>query len=110
FLFFFSSRRRHTRFSRDWSSDVCSSDLFFSLAWWCLSFLLLVSSLLSESSGPPSPPAVLPLEFDLPSFSFSDNSDFFCSLTFEIDRKSTRLYSSHVKTSYAVPCVNKSTA
>src|SRR5690606_40808446 len=25
--FFFSSRRRHTRFSRDWSSDVCSSDL-----------------------------------------------------------------------------------
>src|SRR5207302_1604348 len=26
-LFFFSSRRRHTRFSRDWSSDVCSSDL-----------------------------------------------------------------------------------
>src|SRR5690606_39530215 len=27
---FFSSRRRHTRFSRDWSSDVCSSDLS-----WC---------------------------------------------------------------------------
>src|SRR5207302_4857044 len=27
FRFFFSSRRRHTRFSRDWSSDVCSSDL-----------------------------------------------------------------------------------
>src|SRR5690606_39522541 len=26
----FSSRRRHTRFSRDWSSDVCSSDLFLS--------------------------------------------------------------------------------
>src|SRR5256884_5761395 len=26
-LFFFSSRRRHTRCSRDWSSDVCSSDL-----------------------------------------------------------------------------------
>src|SRR5690606_39508409 len=33
-LFFFSSRRRHTRFSRDWSSDVCSSDLhlWFSIA------------------------------------------------------------------------------
>src|SRR5690606_39999597 len=30
-FFFFSSRRRHTRFSRDWSSDVCSSDLVFSL-------------------------------------------------------------------------------
>src|SRR5256884_1510507 len=26
-MFFFSSRRRHTRCSRDWSSDVCSSDL-----------------------------------------------------------------------------------
>src|SRR5699024_12205712 len=29
-LFFFSSRRRHTRSKRDWSSDVCSSDL-----WTC---------------------------------------------------------------------------
>src|SRR5436305_13732811 len=28
--FFFSSRRRHTRCGRDWSSDVCSSDLY----WW----------------------------------------------------------------------------
>src|SRR5690625_7823861 len=26
-MFFFSSRRRHTRWPRDWSSDVCSSDL-----------------------------------------------------------------------------------
>ena len=26
--FFFSSRRRHTRLRRDWSSDVCSSDLW----------------------------------------------------------------------------------
>src|SRR5690606_40193415 len=32
-LFFFSSRRRHTRFSRDWSSDVCSSDLPFGSAY-----------------------------------------------------------------------------
>src|SRR5256885_9227737 len=28
--FFFSSRRRHTRLQGDWSSDVCSSDLFLS--------------------------------------------------------------------------------
>src|SRR5438132_7294060 len=28
FFFFFSSRRRHTRSLCDWSSDVCSSDLF----------------------------------------------------------------------------------
>src|SRR5256885_12637557 len=34
--FFFSSRRRHTRLQGDWSSDVCSSDLFpiaMSLSW-----------------------------------------------------------------------------
>src|SRR5690554_6368449 len=29
FFFFFSSRRRHTRCGRDWSSDVCSSDLIW---------------------------------------------------------------------------------
>src|SRR6266568_9547433 len=28
FFFFFSSRRRHTRWNCDWSSDVCSSDLW----------------------------------------------------------------------------------
>src|SRR5215211_8963031 len=34
FFFFFSSRRRHTRSLCDWSSDVCSSDLFVHwLAW-----------------------------------------------------------------------------
>src|SRR5438105_4342540 len=30
-MFFFSSRRRHTRSTRDWSSDVCSSDLAVAL-------------------------------------------------------------------------------
>src|SRR5437868_7503057 len=32
FFFFFSSRRRHTRSKRDWSSDVCSSDLSCNLS------------------------------------------------------------------------------
>src|SRR5690606_40612567 len=32
--FFLSSRRRHTRFSRDWSSDVCSSDLFLETVFY----------------------------------------------------------------------------
>src|SRR5204863_788149 len=36
FFFFFSSRRRHTRSLRDWSSDVCSSDL----TWLASSVLL----------------------------------------------------------------------
>src|SRR5207245_4314884 len=31
YFFFFSSRRRHTRCYRDWSSDVCSSDLRIAL-------------------------------------------------------------------------------
>src|SRR5207249_952175 len=33
-FFFFSSRRRHTRSKRDWSSDVCSSDLYFVARKW----------------------------------------------------------------------------
>src|SRR2546427_1574284 len=32
-VFFFSSRRRHTRFDCDWSSDVCSSDLSAGCPW-----------------------------------------------------------------------------
>src|SRR5438270_9696712 len=37
YCFFFSSRRRHTRFDCDWSSDVCSSDLCVSASrsWLC---------------------------------------------------------------------------
>src|SRR5699024_11725684 len=33
--FFFSGRRRHTRSKRDWSSDVCSSDLFLVEVTYC---------------------------------------------------------------------------
>src|SRR5437764_2966067 len=40
FFFFFSSRRRHTRYIGDWSSDVCSSDLYASAhiagAWFAI--------------------------------------------------------------------------
>src|SRR3712207_7946295 len=38
-IFFFSSRRRHTRYWRDWSSDVCSSDLDKRLSQWVLCLL-----------------------------------------------------------------------
>src|SRR5216684_3146310 len=48
FFFFFSSRRRHTRCSRDWSSDVCSSDL-------------LVEKWFSDvKPGPPPAPMTVP--------------------------------------------------
>src|SRR5207249_11416368 len=36
FSFFFSSRRRHTRSKRDWSSDVCSSDLIVGPELLCI--------------------------------------------------------------------------
>src|SRR5207245_6560974 len=41
FFFFFSSRRRHTRCYRDWSSDVCSSDLFLCRSHFSVSFPLV---------------------------------------------------------------------
>src|SRR5206468_9151739 len=61
-LFFFSSRRRHTRSDRDWSSDVCSSDLkSFSTSLaapiisplnssWIISFFIRVIRVLRGSS------------------------------------------------------------
>src|SRR5256886_6229150 len=41
-FFFFSSRRRHTRFDCDWSSDVCSSDLPEIETGWGKRFLELL--------------------------------------------------------------------
>src|SRR5690606_39565805 len=52
FIFFFSSRRRHTRFSRDWSSDVCSSDLGASLAKPTLMFLVFFASSKVTAAAP----------------------------------------------------------
>ena len=40
-IFFFSSRRRHTRLVRDWSSDVCSSDLDSFMIQYLLQPLIL---------------------------------------------------------------------
>src|SRR2546422_4388220 len=48
-VFFFSSRRRHTRCSRDWSSDVCSSDLF--VRRQCADLFFSQSPALSGSAG-----------------------------------------------------------
>src|SRR5690606_31488953 len=55
--FFFSSRRRHTRFSRDWSSDVCSSDLEVRLA--------LQWAKIEKKAKTASAPALLQGEADL---------------------------------------------
>src|SRR5699024_11986655 len=48
-FFFFSSRRRHTRSKRDWSSDVCSSDLILSfVSNDCNPFIVISLSNLGE--------------------------------------------------------------
>src|SRR2546421_708775 len=47
-FFFFSSRRRHTRSDRDWSSDVCSSDLTVFLALSPITAAALGVALLGE--------------------------------------------------------------
>src|SRR6266508_5985149 len=58
-VFFFSSRRRHTRWPRDWSSDVCSSDLRYVHALWKGHHLILFSDvdvltwIERESAGQP---------------------------------------------------------
>src|SRR5438876_7731741 len=63
--FFFSSRRRHTRWTGDWSSDVCSSDLRFhlrllaedgrTLYTWCAWDSLFIPVILGEEAEVESP-------------------------------------------------------
>src|SRR5690606_40565213 len=104
------SRRRHTRFSRDWSSDVCSSDLGSPRA-------------AGRSDAPPGRRAGPPLSeapddvTDVTSRSGRPPVhvanygralvklwERWCTGATDPDRKSTRLNSSHVKSSYAVFC------
>src|SRR5699024_12232525 len=94
-LFFFSSRRRHTRSKRDWSSDVCSSDLCTrSLAGFLRRGIVQPDS----GTGRQNPPCV----------SVDVCCCFrICRRVVIIDRKSTRLNSSHVSISYAVFCLKK---
>src|SRR5699024_11616625 len=110
FIFFFSSRRRHTRSKRDWSSDVCSSDLsdlVMSLAEQsgqspampdgdvspCRRQPVLTSPEKREFAGSHIPAGHLPVEtFDIGGGQRED-------LGGQRDRKSTRLNSSHVSIS-----------
>src|SRR5690349_22770700 len=89
FFFFFSSRRRHTRSLRDWSSDVCSSDL-----------LLQGAPTAAVSASPRLSCAFSTLR---------RRDQLFRALAGARagDRKSTRLNSSHVEISYAVFCLKK---
>src|SRR5207247_6940037 len=57
-VFFFSSRRRHTRSTHDWSSDVCSSDLDDTLESWPIATWWLVITSPSAETNPPDPPSL----------------------------------------------------
>src|SRR5690625_565249 len=56
-VFFFSSRRRHTRWPRDWSSDVCSSDL---TGYETLNLFLVISFMCQHPGMLPVVPAINP--------------------------------------------------
>src|SRR5256884_879536 len=102
-VFFFSSRRRHTRCSRDWSSDVCSSDLGMrrkTAMCWPLSLRSSggVAARLNGSTG------VCRGAGERHEQATPSPAD--CR-TADQDRKSTRLNSSHGYISYAVFCLKK---
>src|SRR2546430_12543693 len=84
-VFFFSSRRRHTRFDCDWSSDVCSSDLAD-----------------PRERDADARPHHMPLSTSptIPAARINTGSGI-------LDRKSTRLNSSHSQISYAGLCLQK---
>src|SRR5258707_5756997 len=85
-FFFFSSRRRHTRYWRDWSSDVCSSDLLAALDQPMLVGGVVRPGLMQGAEIVPHQHVAF--------------GPF-------VDRKSTRLNSSHANISYAVFCLKK---
>src|SRR2546430_7761324 len=99
---FFSSRRRHTRFDCDWSSDVCSSDLAAinlqptpdkqSLSRQMASWEIENSTYGEEGPGREHRPIPCRWQDQNPR---------------QTDRKSTRLNSSHSQISYAVFCLKK---
>src|SRR5207249_9689664 len=104
-LFSFSSRRRHTRSKRDWSSDVCSSDLVGSFFFVAASFQL---------AGEPRQVCKLktcrhenPFTVSLRPTASSARGTACPPGRGSRDRKSTRLNSSHVSISYAVFCLKK---
>src|SRR5206468_5615062 len=63
-FFFFSSRRRHTRSDRDWSSDVCSSDLLERIEHGLLCFELFSGVIGGFDREPDSPISLV--DFDDP--------------------------------------------
>src|SRR5690625_5720250 len=113
-FFFFSSRRRHTSWPRDWSSDVCSSDLVKAVE----AFLGIFGAIQLRWHG--SHQLAVGVfkhsDFNLSADKFCFDNDLVVALggfgdsgveLIPGDRESTRLNSSHVANSYAVFCLKK---
>src|SRR2546429_2024015 len=108
-VFFFSSRRRHTRCSRDWSSDVCSSDLIVvprsdvRVADWPVDgdpvFQVGFEIEIAPAVALPSPGDGLAADLAAANpgkmFSRIEGVGIFLVVYEKLDRKSTRLNSSH---------------
>src|SRR2546429_5243347 len=124
-FFFFSSRRRHTRCSRDWSSDVCSSDLITALN----TFLFKAVRFRALQDAPHAFGSTYAEEAQLTDSDWIKRVERWngesgagfsrwigilraaslahFSMKMIRDRKSTRLNSSHGYISYAVFCLKK---
>src|SRR2546430_12960208 len=102
-FFFFSSRRRHTRFDCDWSSDVCSSDLENEDDHEDERFARPATSW-TDTQNAQAEQAVVGVEHE--EHVVSEIERFEPALN-PRDRKSTRLNSSHSQISYAVFCLKK---
>src|SRR2546430_5645749 len=101
-FFFFSSRRRHTRFDCDWSSDVCSSDLFVGGR--------VQAPIPSGQGGRPPEALLMAGQAGLPLGDIGRVARQHLAAADDPavqDRKSTRLNSSHSQISYAVFCLKK---
>src|SRR3712207_8934790 len=122
--FFFSSRRRHTRYWRDWSSDVCSSDLVASTGLFTdvsqktdVNLKNTIGKLAYYVKGIEQIPSFRKLKIKVTSDHMEFDDNMYLMLVFNgktagnfhlaykaEDRKSTRLNSSHANISYAVFC------
>src|SRR5699024_12086243 len=107
--FFCASRRRHTSSKRDWSSDVCSSDLFcftYDFLKSIMNFIRMSCHFLHQTHEFIC--TILNCFFLFGNICSNFNNTFYAPpLHPTLDRKSTRLNSSHVSISYAVFCLKK---
>src|SRR2546430_3057660 len=96
-VFFFSSRRRHTRFDCDWSSDVCSSDL--------VHMLYGIKAAAQRALAADGYAVRVLISYGTAWFAWYMRR--LAERPANLDRKSTRLNSSHSQISYAVFCLKK---